>query len=149
VNTKDNRHKSDDATAETTAAFGTDHLAELRAPAPPGAERPASEFEGLPGGSAMLVVKRGPNVGSRFVLDRPSMSAGRHPASEIFLDDMTVSRRHAQFRFENGEFRIVDTGSLNGTYVSRQPVDSTVLAHGDEIQIGNFRLVFVAVPTTD
>jgi pSer/pThr/pTyr-binding forkhead associated (FHA) protein len=77
------------------------------------------------------------------------MSAGRHPASEIFLDDMTVSRRHAQFRFENGEFRIVDTGSLNGTYVNRQPVDSTVLAHGDEIQIGNFRLVFVAVPTTD
>lgn len=95
----------------------------------------------------MLVVKRGPNAGSQFLLDQPIMSAGRHPASEIFLDDITVSRRHAEFRKENDKFSVVDLGSLNNTYVNREPVDSAVLADGDEVQIGNFRLVFLAWPT--
>jgi len=98
-------------------------------------------------GSAMLVVKRGPNAGSQFLLDQPIMSAGRHPASEIFLDDITVSRRHAEFRKENDKFSVVDLGSLNNTYVNREPVDSAVLADGDEVQIGNFRLVFLTGPT--
>ena len=102
----------------------------------------------MPSGSALLVVKRGPNAGSRFLLDQPVTSAGRHPGSDIFLDDVTVSRRHAEFRRENGEFRIVDTGSLNGTYVNRKPVQTAVLANGDEIQIGKFRLVFLTKPTT-
>lgn len=97
-------------------------------------------------GSAMLVVKRGPNAGSLFALDYPVMSAGRHPASDIFLDDITVSRRHAEFRREQGEFRVVDLGSLNSTYVNREPVDSAALTDGDEIQIGNFRLVFLTGP---
>ncbi|MGE5696705.1 MAG: glycogen accumulation regulator GarA, partial [Candidatus Sericytochromatia bacterium] len=106
--------------------------------------------EGLPSGSALLVVKRGPNAGSRFLLDQPVTSAGRHPGSDIFLDDITVSRRHAEFRSENGElFLVVDIGSLNGTYVNRQPVESAVLASGDEIQIGKFRLVFLTTTTTD
>jgi pSer/pThr/pTyr-binding forkhead associated (FHA) protein len=144
---KNTGHSSEHVTAETTAAFRAEHLAELHAPAHP--EGAASGLQGLPSGSAVLVVKRGPNVGSRFVLDRPSTSAGRHPGSDIFLDDITVSRRHAEFRCENGQFRIVDADSLNGTYVNRQPVDSAVLANGDEIQIGNFRLVFLTVPTTD
>jgi len=95
----------------------------------------------------MLVVKRGPNAGSQFLLDQPIMSAGRHPASEIFLDDITVSRRHAEFRKENDKFSVVDLGSLNNTYVNREPVDSAVLADGDEVQIGNFRLVFLTGPT--
>ncbi|CAM3224947.1 FHA domain-containing protein [Mycobacterium colombiense] len=95
-------------------------------------------------GSAMLVVKRGPNVGAKFVLNEPVMNAGRHPASDIFLDDITVSRRHAEFRSENGEFRVVDLGSLNGTYLNRGAVDSAVLTNGDVLQIGNFRLVFLA-----
>lgn len=95
-------------------------------------------------GSAMLVVKRGPNVGAKFVLNEPVMNAGRHPASDIFLDDITVSRRHAEFRSENGEFRVVDLGSLNGTYLNRGPIDSAVLTNGDVLQIGNFRLVFLA-----
>lgn len=99
-------------------------------------------------GSGVLVVKRGPNAGSQFLLQQPIMSAGRHPASDIFLDDITVSRRHAEFRRENGKFRVVDLGSLNSTYLNRQPVDSAVLADGDEIQIGNFRLVFLTGPTT-
>ncbi|HTY31483.1 MAG TPA: FHA domain-containing protein [Mycobacterium sp.] len=99
-------------------------------------------------GSGTLVVKRGPNAGSQFLLQQPIMSAGRHPASDIFLDDITVSRRHAEFRRENGHFRVVDLGSLNSTYVNREAVDSAVLANGDEIQIGNFRLVFLTGPVT-
>lgn len=101
------------------------------------------DIAALARGTGMLVVKRGPNAGSRFLLDQPVISAGRHPASDIFLDDITVSRRHAEFRRENDRFRVVDLGSLNNTYVNREPVDSAVLANGDEIQIGNFRLVFV------
>ena len=106
------------------------------------------EVEGLPSGSALLVVKRGPNAGSRFLLDQPVTSAGRHPDSDIFLDEVTVSRRHAEFRRDNGEFQIVDISSLNGTYVNRKPVASAMLANGDEIQIGKFRLVFLITPTT-
>ena len=97
-------------------------------------------------GVGVLVVKRGPYSGSQFQLDRPVMTAGRHPDSDIFLDDITVSRRHAEFRRENGKFHVVDRGSLNSTYVNREPVDSAALADGDEVQIGNFRLVFFAGP---
>jgi pSer/pThr/pTyr-binding forkhead associated (FHA) protein len=98
-------------------------------------------------GSAMLVVKRGPNVGAKFVLNRPVMNAGRHPASDIFLDDITVSRRHAEFHSDKGEFRVVDLGSLNGTYLNRTAVDSAVLTNGDLLQLGNFRLVFLTART--
>lgn len=93
-------------------------------------------------GSALLVVKRGPNVGSQIALTRPVMSAGRHPESDIYLDDITVSRRHAEFRSEAGTFSIVDVGSMNQTYLNREPVDSAALANGDEIQIGRVRLAF-------
>jgi pSer/pThr/pTyr-binding forkhead associated (FHA) protein len=93
---------------------------------------------GLPSGSALLVVMRGPNVGSQFRLKGPVTVAGRHPRSDIFLDELTVSRHHAEFRLENGQFRVVDLDSLNGTYVNREPVESAVLAHGEEIQIGKF-----------
>src|SRR6185312_11036546 len=90
----------------------------------------------------------GPNAGSRFLLDRATTTAGRHPNTDIFLDDVTVSRRHAEFRWVSGEFQIVDVGSLNGTYLNREPVDWAVLANGDEVQIGKFRLVFLTGPTT-
>ena len=73
-------------------------------------------------------------------------SAGRHPDSGIFLDDVSVSRRRAEFRTVNGEYLVVDTGSLNGTYVNRKPVESVALANGDEIQMGKFRLVFLTRP---
>jgi pSer/pThr/pTyr-binding forkhead associated (FHA) protein len=85
---------------------------------------------------------------SEFRLDQPVTSAGRHPDSEIFLDNVTVSRHHAEFRLENGQFRLVDLDSLNSTYVNHEPVDSAVLVDGDEIQIGKFRLVFLTRPTT-
>ena len=99
--------------------------------------------EALAVGAALLVVKRGPNAGSRFQLDKDLVSAGRHPASDIFLDDVSVSRRHAEFRRASDGFVVVDVGSLNGTYVNREPVETSTLANGDEIQIGKFRLVFL------
>ena len=135
--------------AETTSVFRADFLNELdSSSATQAPEAPVSGVEGLPAGSALLVVKRGPNAGSRFLLDQPTTSAGRHPDSDIFLDDVTVSRRHAEFRQEDDEFQVVDVGSLNGTYVNREPVDSAVLANGDEVQIGKFRLVFLTGPRT-
>src|SRR3984957_7263323 len=146
VTDKDNDQTSDEVTVETTSVFRADFLNELDAPAQSGSETAVSGVEGLPVGSALLVVKRGPNAGSRFLLDQPTTSAGRHPDSDIFLDDVTVSRRHAEFRLETDEFQVVDVGSLNGTYVNREPVDSAVLANGDEVQIGKFRLVFLTGP---
>src|SRR3546814_17648790 len=88
---------------ETTSVFRADFLNELdnTSSAAPAAEQPVSGVEGLPAGAALLVVKRGPNAGSRFLLDQPTTSAGRHPDSDIFLDDVTVSRRHAEFRQED------------------------------------------------
>ena len=108
----------------------------------------AGAVESLPAGSALLVVKRGPNAGSRFLLDQDVTTAGRHPDSDIFLDDVTVSRRHVEFHREGGGFSVHDVGSLNGTYVNREPVDVATLAGGDEVQIGKFKLVaFVADQT--
>ncbi len=103
-------------------------------------------LDGLPPGSALLVVKRGPNAGSRFLLDADVTTAGRHPDSDIFLDDVTVSRRHAEFRREGGGFVVRDVGSLNGSYLNRERIDSAGLAGGDEVQIGKYRLVFLAGP---
>ncbi|MHB8895759.1 MAG: FHA domain-containing protein [Candidatus Geothermincolia bacterium] len=96
----------------------------------------------LTAGASMLVVKRGPNAGTRFVLTKPVTTAGRHPESDVFLDDITVSRRHAEIRNDSGAFRIVDMGSLNGTYVNKLRVEEADLSSGDEIQIGKFRLIF-------
>ena len=101
-------------------------------------------LEGLSAGSALLVVKRGPNAGSRFQLDRDKITAGRHPESDIFLDDVTVSRRHAEFRRTEDGFEVADIGSLNGTYVNREPIEVSSLSNGDEVQIGKFRLVFLS-----
>ena len=144
----DNDQTTDDVSVETTSVFRSDFLSELDAPAQAGGESTVSGVEGLPVGSALLDVKRGPNAGSRFLLDQPTTAAGRHPDSDIFLDDVTVSRRHAEFRLDDNEFQVVDVGSLNGTYVNREPVDSAVLSNGDEVQIGKFRLVFLTGPKT-
>jgi pSer/pThr/pTyr-binding forkhead associated (FHA) protein len=99
--------------------------------------------DALTPGSALLVVKRGPNAGSRFLLDQDVTTAGRHPDSDIFLDDVTVSRRHAEFRREGSGYTVHDVGSLNGTYVNRERIDAAALAGGDEVQIGKFRLVYL------
>jgi FHA domain/zinc-ribbon domain len=92
----------------------------------------------------MLVVRRGPNAGSRFALSEGTTTIGRHPESDIFLDDVTVSRRHAEIRHHGRSFEVSDVGSLNGTYVNRERIDETTELHsGDEVQIGKFRLVFL------
>jgi pSer/pThr/pTyr-binding forkhead associated (FHA) protein len=92
--------------------------------------------------SALLMVDRGPNAGSSFLIDRPVTSMGRHHRSNIFLDDVTVSRRHAELHWINDEVRVNDLGSLNGTYVNGEAIESAVLTHGDELQCGKFRLTF-------
>jgi pSer/pThr/pTyr-binding forkhead associated (FHA) protein len=95
-------------------------------------------------GAGLLVVKRGPEAGSRFDLDREVTRAGRHPESEIFLDDITVSRRHAEFRRGPDGVTVRDVGSLNGTYVNHERIEDAKLASGDEVQIGKFKLVYLA-----
>lgn len=141
MTTNDPRDVPPERAPETTSVFRADFLADVEQPT----EEPAvSGVDGLPAGSALLVVRRGPNAGSRFLLDVPTTSAGRHPDSDIFLDDVTVSRRHAEFRRDAGEFVVVDVGSLNGTYVNRDRIDHVALKNGDEVQIGKYRLVFFA-----
>ena len=100
-------------------------------------------IEALPSGSALLVVRRGPNTGARFLLDADTTTVGRHPEADIFLDDVTVSRRHAEFLRYGTSFQVKDLGSLNGTYVNRKRIESHLLSDGDEIQIGKFRLSFL------
>jgi FHA domain/zinc-ribbon domain len=103
----------------------------------------STSFGALPPGSALLLVMRGPNAGSRFRLDGELTTAGRHPDSDIFLDDVTVSRRHAEFYRDGGQFTVRDVGSLNGTYVNRERIEEAELIGGDEVQIGKFRLLFL------
>ncbi|MDR2379579.1 MAG: FHA domain-containing protein [Bifidobacteriaceae bacterium] len=103
-------------------------------------------IEALPATSALLVVLRGPNAGSRFLLDADSTTAGRSTKSDIFLDDVTVSRRHATFERSGTSFTVRDLGSLNGTYVNRERVDDAVLKAADEVQIGKYRLTFHPSP---
>ena len=98
----------------------------------------------LPSGSALLVVRRGPNVGARFLLDADVTTVGRHPDADIFLDDVTVSRRHAEFLRNGTTFEVRDLGSLNGTYFDGSRIDSAALSDGSEVQVGKFRLTFYA-----
>lgn len=96
----------------------------------------------LPEGVGMLVVRKGPNAGSKYLLDAEVTRAGRHPDSDIFLDDITVSRRHAEITRRPAGYTLRDVGSLNGTYVNRDRVEESSLSNGDELQIGKFKLVF-------
>jgi hypothetical protein len=97
----------------------------------------------VPEGMGVLVVKRGPNAGSRFALGAGQTTIGRHPDSDIFLDDVTVSRRHAEVQHDGAAFTVSDVGSLNGTYLNRERIESAQMHSGDELQIGKFRLVFL------
>ena len=128
-----------DVQVETTSVFRADLLKEMES----GAAAPATGSDITPpAGAAILIVKRGPNAGARFLLDQETTTAGRHPESDIFLDDVTVSRRHAEFRLNDGTFEVVDVGSLNGTYVNRQRVEQATLRLGDEVQIGKYRMTY-------
>jgi pSer/pThr/pTyr-binding forkhead associated (FHA) protein len=116
----------------------------VEAEAPGTDEELVVNFEEVPEGAGVLVVRRGPNAGSKFLLDRPITQIGRHPESDIFLDDITVSRRHAELVRSGEGYTLKDAGSLNGTYLNRERVDESHLENGDEVQIGKFKLVFLA-----
>jgi hypothetical protein len=137
--------------SETTSTISISGLEAYEAeatgqtPTPSLSPEAQAAVDALPMGSALLVVRRGPNSGSRFLLDGELTTAGRHPQSDIFLDDVTVSRRHVEFRRgSDGLFTVSDVGSLNGTYVNRERIDEAALANGDEVQIGKYRLIFYA-----
>jgi pSer/pThr/pTyr-binding forkhead associated (FHA) protein len=100
-------------------------------------------LDALPEGLGMLVVRRGPNAGSTFVLEGDETTLGRHPDSDVFLDDVTVSRRHATIRRIDGGYEVADAGSLNGTYVDHDRVDTALLRDMQEVQVGRFVLTFV------
>jgi len=126
-----------DATSDTTVTFMPGELeADLE-------EEVHISPEELEGGRGVLIVRRGPNAGSKFFLDADVTRIGRHPESDIFLDDITVSRRHAEIRRDGSDFSLHDVGSLNGTYVNRERVEGGELRSGDEVQIGKFKLVFL------
>jgi pSer/pThr/pTyr-binding forkhead associated (FHA) protein len=93
-------------------------------------------------GHGLLVVRSGDQTGESFALDIPIVSIGRHPESVIYLDDVTVSRRHAEVHHVGGAYVVRDLGSLNGTYVDQERVEEQQLMHGDELQIGKFRMVY-------
>jgi pSer/pThr/pTyr-binding forkhead associated (FHA) protein len=106
------------------------------------------DLDDIPAGAGLLVVTRGPNAGSRLGLTKAVTTVGRHPDSDIFLDDITVSRRHAELQRAANGFVVRDVGSLNGTYLNRERVEESPMKNGDELQVGKFKLVFFAGPTT-
>ena len=94
-------------------------------------------------GVGVLVARRGPNAGSRYLLERDATTVGRHPDSDIFLDDITVSRRHAVVERIDGRYQVRDVGSLNGTYIGHDRVEVAPLQEGDDLQVGRFVLTFL------
>jgi hypothetical protein len=124
--------EGDEATASHTALDDRDPTGELPA------------IADLVEGTGLVIVARGPNEGSTYLVDTNAVTVGRHPESSIFLDDITVSRRHSVIERTDDEFRIKDVGSLNGTYVNHDRVDQALLEDGDEIQVGRFVLIFRA-----
>lgn len=129
----------DELRGDETARFADD-LVSTQAPTLSPEESVA--VAALPAGSALLIVHRGPNQGSRFLLDQDLSVAGRHPDADIFLDDVTVSRKHAEFHRESGSFQVRDLGSMNGIFVNGDRVDGAILEAGSEVLIGKFRLTF-------
>ena len=131
----------------TPLDVAADHTITL-AQVDPGLDAPGANDEvqvdlsGLPSDSAVLIVRTGPQAGLQFSLKTPLTRLGRHPDSEIMLDDITVSRRHAEVERTDGGYVARDAGSLNGTYVNQQRIDESALQQGDELQVGKFRLVF-------
>lgn len=136
--------------ADTTISFGEGVVApgDYEAPVGLSAEDQAA-VAALPPGCALLIVQRGPSAGARFLLDADRTVAGRSPDADIFLDDVTVSRKHAEFLREGDDFLVRDVGSLNGTYVNRDRIERAVLQPGDEVQIGKFRMGFHPQPQAE
>ncbi|GAB3524588.1 FHA domain-containing protein [Arthrobacter monumenti] len=134
-----------ESTAPETTTISVPNL-DAPLAAPKLTDQEMAAVEALPSGSALLIAHSGPNSGARFLLDSEVSTAGRHPNADVFLDDVTVSRRHAEFRRTQRGFEVVDTGSLNGTYVNQDRVDHVLLRQHNEVQIGKFRLTFYLGP---
>ncbi|MFC8683524.1 FHA domain-containing protein [Microbacterium ureisolvens] len=138
-------HESDRG-ADTTQTFGHDSDLSF---VPFGSELGDAELdaiEALPSGAALLLVRSGPTAGARYLLDSDVTTVGRHPEADIFFDDVTVSRRHAEITRTGTTFELVDQRSLNGTYVNGERVDRATLTNGAEVRIGKFRLNFFVSP---
>jgi hypothetical protein len=103
-------------------------------------------LEGLRGDQALLVIKGGPTAGSTVLLEKDVTVCGRNPKSDVFLNDISVSRRHAEIHRDGSRFTLKDAGSLNGTYVNRERVEQASLSSGDELQVGRFKLIFYTAP---
>ncbi|HIY67649.1 MAG TPA: FHA domain-containing protein [Candidatus Agrococcus pullicola] len=129
---------------ETTQSYKDDYRAQLSAMISGASPEELEAVAALPSGSALLIVRRGPNAGARFLLDRDATVAGRHPDAEIFLDDVTVSRKHAEFLRSGTVFEVRDLGSLNGTYFGGERIERKRLVDGAEVQVGKYRLTFYA-----
>ncbi len=129
----------DDARGDETARFADDLISPQ---SPTLSSEESVAVSALPHGSALLIVHRGPSLGSRFLLDQDLSVAGRHPDADIFLDDVTVSRKHAEFQRKTGGFEVRDLGSMNGIFVNGERVESAILQSGAEVLIGKFRLTF-------
>ncbi len=127
---------------DSTAHYGQEFAAQVAALGSDISADEVAAIAALPSGSALLVVRRGPNVGARFLLDADVTTVGRHPNADIFLDDVTVSRRHAEFIRYGTSFQVKDLGSLNGTYFDGVRIDVALLSDGAEVQVGKFRLTF-------
>jgi pSer/pThr/pTyr-binding forkhead associated (FHA) protein len=129
---------------DTTLTFSQEFAAQLAAIDGDVSVEEQEAISALPSGSALLVVRRGPNTGARFLLDGDVTTVGRHPNADIFLDDVTVSRRHAEFLRHGTAFEVKDLNSLNGTYFDGVRINSALLTDGAEVQVGKFRLTFYA-----
>jgi hypothetical protein len=127
---------------EASARYCSSCGAALEAPAGGDATVELPAVPDVPRGGAVLHVARGPNAGSNYVVVADLTSIGRHPDSDVFLDDITVSRRHCEIARERDGYVVRDAGSLNGTYVNRERVDVSALHDDDEIQVGRFHLAF-------
>lgn len=131
-----------DDTRNTTEHLGQDFAARLAALEAGASVDEQAAIAALPSGSALLIVRRGPTVGARFLLDTDITVAGRHPDADIFLDDVTVSRRHAEIVRNGTAFSVRDLDSLNGTYLDGERTSGGALVDGSEIQIGKYRMTF-------
>lgn len=141
----ESENRGPDTEVRATEQFREDLSALIRARATDLGVDEREAVEALPSGAALLVVRRGPDLGARFLLDQDVTVAGRHPAVDIFLDDVTVSRKHAEFRRSGTSFSVADLGSLNGTYCDGVRIESEVLLDdGVEVQVGKFRFTFFA-----
>ena len=150
----DEIRRASDANGDTAFSRGTDttqtfgHDSDLSF-VPFGSELSDAELEAidaLPSGAALLIVRSGPTTGARYLLDTDVTTVGRHPEADIFFDDVTVSRRHAEITRTGAAFELVDQRSLNGTYVNGERVDRAVLTNGSEVRVGKFRLNFFVSP---